>query len=328
MTSSTDAPEHARAHARLPDFFIVGGAKSGTTALYEMLRRHPQIFMPDSKEPWFFASELHERTPPRPEGTPRTLAEYRAWFAGAQPGQRIGEASVLYLWSRTAARAIAEVCPGARIIAILREPASMLRSLHTQFVETFVETELDFATALALEQERRAGRSIPRNSYWPSALLYSEHVRYVEQLRRYRDAFGDEQMLVLIYDDFRDDNEATVRRVLRFLGVSDDVPIQPTQANPSVHVRSQRLHRLLRTVSVPSGPASRALKSALKALTPQSLRGRALRAAKQRAVSGEARPVDEALMDDLRRRYAPEVAALSAYLDRDLTRLWGYDRIA
>ena len=51
---------------RLPDFFIVGHSKSGTTALYEMLRQHPQIYLPAAKEPWFFADELHERTPPRP----------------------------------------------------------------------------------------------------------------------------------------------------------------------------------------------------------------------------------------------------------------------
>jgi len=57
------------ATGRLPDFFIVGQPKSGTTALYEMLRRHPEIFMPASKEPWFFADELHERPPPRPEGS-------------------------------------------------------------------------------------------------------------------------------------------------------------------------------------------------------------------------------------------------------------------
>jgi hypothetical protein len=126
---------------RIPDFFVVGHQKSGTTALYEMLARHPQIYMPANKEPWFFASELHERTPPRPEGTPRTLAEYAALFSDARPDQRVGEASAQYLWSRTAAGAIAAVQPEARIIAILREPAAFLRSLHLQFVETYVETQ-------------------------------------------------------------------------------------------------------------------------------------------------------------------------------------------
>jgi hypothetical protein len=75
---------------RLPDFFIVGHQKCGTTAMFEMLRRHPQIYLPAVKEPWFFADELHERTPPRPEGTPRSLAEYEAYFADAGENRLFG----------------------------------------------------------------------------------------------------------------------------------------------------------------------------------------------------------------------------------------------
>ncbi|HUH82034.1 MAG TPA: sulfotransferase, partial [Solirubrobacteraceae bacterium] len=221
------APEGLPPGARLPDFFVVGQPKSGTTALYHMLRRHPQIFMPENKEPWFFASELHERTPPRPAGTPRTLSEYAALFAPARAGQRAGEATVLYLWSRTAAQAIAETVPDARIIAVLREPASLLRSLHLQFVETYIETEPDLRTALALEGPRREGRHVPRHTYWPQALAYSEHVRYVEQLRRYHERFPPGRVLVLIYDDFRRDNAATVRTVLRFLEVDEEIAIEP-----------------------------------------------------------------------------------------------------
>jgi hypothetical protein len=312
----------------LPDFFVVGNAKSGTTALWSMLKRHPQIFMPDSKEPWFFAQELQERTPPRPEGTPSTLAEYREWFAGARSGQRVGEATPLYLWSRTAAARIAEVAPQARIVAILREPASFLRSLHLQFVEMYVETENDLAKALALEPQRRAGRKIPRYTYWPKALLYSDHVRYVEQLERYRACFPSEQMLVLIYDDFRSDNERTVAEVLRFLGADDSVPVGTVHANPTVRARSGRLNGLIHAVSVGRGPVSLAVKRAVKTLTPQRLRKRALRATKQAVLYGEPEPPDQQLMLELRRRFAPEVVALSEYLGRDLVSLWGYDNLS
>jgi hypothetical protein len=309
---------------RLPDFLIVGHPKSGTTALYEMLRRHPQIYMPPGKEPWFFASELHERTPPRPEGTPRTLAEYRALFAAAQPAQRAGEASALYLWSRTAAERIAAVAPEARIVAILREPASFLRSLHMQFVQTNIETEADLGRALELEPERRAGRRVPRHTYWPKALLYSEHVRYVEQLRRYRERFPAEQLLVLIYDDFRAENEATVRRVLRFLEVDDTAPVAPMDANPTVRARSQRLNEAVHALSVGRGPISLALKGAIKALTPQNLRRSARDAVQSRIVFAAPRAPDTELMSALRSRYKPEVVALSEYLGRDLVALWGY----
>jgi Sulfotransferase domain len=331
-TSSTPAGglvSHAppAVQGRLPDFFVVGHAKSGTSALYAMLRRHPQIFMPESKEPWFFADELHDRTPPRPEGTPKTLEEYVAWFAGATDEQLVGEASALYLWSHTAARRIGEVRPDARIIAILREPASFLRSLHLQLIESYVETENDLAKAIALEPARRSGRQIPRYTYWPQTLLYSEHVRYVEQLRRYHAVFAREQVLVLTYDEFRDDNEATVRRVLRFLGVDDTVPIEPLRVNPTVRARSQRLHELVHAVSVGRGPLSLAVKAAIKKAVPHTLRRDAVRAVRGRLVYGPPREADDDLMLELRQRFKQEVVALSEYLDRDLVTLWGYDRI-
>jgi hypothetical protein len=329
LASPHSGPATALAQrTRVPDFFIVGHPKCGTTALYETLRRHPQIYMPDGKEPWFFAPELHERTPPRPEGTPRTLEQYLALFTAARPEQRVGEATALYLWSQTAAARIAEVQPAARIIAILREPASFLRSLHLQFLQTYVETEGDLRRALQLESERRQGRSIPRHSYWPQALLYSEHVRYVEQLRRYHAVFAPENVLVLIYDDFRADNEGTVRAVLRFLDVDDDAPIDVPRANPSVQARSQRLHALVHALSVGTGPGSRGVKAAIKALTPRPLRRRALYAAQRHVVFSDPRAPDEELMGELRVRFKGEVAALGEYLGRDLITLWGYDRVA
>jgi hypothetical protein len=310
---------------RVPEFFIVGQPKAGTTALHDMLSRHPGIYMPERKEPWFFAEELLERTPPRPGGTPRTLDEYAALFTGAQPGQRIGEASPMYLWSRTAAKRIAEVRPDARIIVILREPVSFLRSLHRQFVEIYVETENDFRKALELEAARREGRQMPRRTYWPKALMYSEHVRYVEQLRRYHELFGRDRVLVLLYDDFRADNEATVREVLRFVGVDDSHPVEVVEANPTVHVRSQRLNVLVHAVSVGRGPVSRLAKGAIKSLTPRGLRRAALRLTKSRIVYGEPRPDDEAFMRELRARVRPEVVALGEYIGRDLVTVWGYD---
>jgi hypothetical protein len=312
---------------RIPDFFIVGHPKSGTTALYEMLRGHPQIYTPKDKEPWYFATELHLRPPPRPGGIAGTLDEYMSLFAAAGPKQLVGEASAMYLWSRTAAARIAEVSPEARIIAVLREPASFLRSLHLQFVQTYVETESDFGKALALEDSRREGRNIPRHSYWPKALLYSEYVRYVEQLSRFRALFGAERMLVLIYEDFRSDNEAAVREVLRFLEVDETTPIEATEANPSVGVRSQWLHELVHAVSVGRGPVSLAVKGAIKTLTPRRLRREALFATQRHVVYASPPPPDEAIMRELRRRCRPEVVAASEYLNRDLLTQWGYDRV-
>jgi len=318
-------PAAGRVAPRMPEFFIVGHSKSGTTALYEMLRAQPGIFMPDLKEPVYFAKELPRRA--HRYQAPETLEEYLELFAPAAPSQRIGEASASYLWSRTAAAAIAEAQPQARVIAILREPASFLRSLHLQCVQSHYETEKDLGRALALEDERRQGRRIPRNSPWPQVLLYSEHVRYVEQLERFHAVLAPEQVLTLIYDDFRRDNQATISRVLRFLEVEEEVPVASVEANPSERMRSQRLDELVHSVSVGASPLGRTLKAPLMAVLPRRARRGLLRATRRNLVVAPPDAPDERLMAELKRRYRPEVQALSDYLGRDLISEWGYSDV-
>jgi hypothetical protein len=300
----------------MPDFFIVGHAKCGTTALHQMLRNHRQIHMP-LKEPRYFAMELRSRFRRLgPQSLPTTREQYLALFAAAEPTQRTGEASPQYLRSRFAAGRIAEAAPDARIVAILREPASFLRSFHLQAVHNNVETQTDFAKAIAAEGDRRAGRHIPLLSQAPQALLYSEHVRYVEQLRRFYDAFPREQVLVLIYDDLRSDNEGTVRSVLRFLDVDDTVAVAPIQTDSLQAVRSPLLYRLWLGGSIVAAKLSRS-----------SRRGRRSAAGGvwQRIVYRAPDPSDEHFMRELRVRFKPEVVALSDYMNRDLVTEWGYD---
>ena len=148
---------------------------------------------------------------------------------------------------------------------------------------------------------------------------------YEEQLRRYQAAFKREQMLVLVYDDFRRDNVGTIRSVLRFLEADDTHPVDRLEANPTVGVRSRRLHHLVHAVQVGHGPVSLNAKAAIKALTPRRLRRDVLRAAKQRVLYRTPPPPEEAFMLELRRRFTGEIVALSEYLDRDLVTLWSYD---
>jgi hypothetical protein len=307
------------AGTRAPDFYIVGHHKSGTTALYEMLRRHPQIFMPALKEPRYFASDLRAQFEPVRTGRlPETLEQYLALFADAREGQLTGEASPSYLRSTAAAGAIAQLRPDARIIAILREPADFVRSLHLQLVQDHVETEQDLQAAFAAEERVRDGRRIRR---------YSDHVRYAEQIGRYAEVFAPEQILVLIYDDFRADNEAVVRRVLRFLGVDDSGPVALLEANPTVRIRSLRLDKAIGALSGGRGPLGGALKRGAKAITPERLHRGAAQRVRRRLVYGAPAPADERITVELRRCFKGEVVALSEYLGRDLVTLWGYQDV-
>jgi hypothetical protein len=319
---------------RVPDFFIAGHSKCGTTALYLMLKRHPQIFMPDVKEPRFFAPELlaPEREQAHGDGEPTitrhrySLDAYLDLFAPARADQLAGEASPIYLRSETAAGRIAEVQPQARIIAILREPVAFLRSLHLQSLHNNIESEKSFAKALALEPARREGEQIPRRCHTPQTLLYSEHVRYVRQLQSFGAAFAPENILVLIYDDFRSDNAATVRRVLRFLEVDETVALEGVETNRLKPVRSQRLHALRQDLWAARHGRPRASRAArvLNAITPTRLSGEKARNVLRRVAYDESARPDERLAGELRERYKGEVVALSEYLNRDLLALWGY----
>ncbi len=314
-SACTDAP-----NGRIPDFFIVGHPKSGTSALFRMLQHYPQLHIP-RKEPSFFVPELGQM-----ERYAGGISGYTALFDEARPDQLIGEATTSYLWSRTAAQRIAAVQPRARIIAILREPASFLRSLHLQFIRSDMEIERDFGTAIALDDERRLGRRIPPNAPRPQQLVYGEHVRYTEQLGRYHAVFPDDQILVLIYEDFRADNEGTVRKLMRFLDVDDAPPVETIERNHAVAVRSPRLQAMVRSVYLGRAPGARAVKASIKAVTSHRMRHRAL-ATMSRVQRQPPPPPDERLMRELRRRFRGEVQALSEHLGRDMVRFWGYDEL-
>src|SRR5581483_10240451 len=157
---------------RRPDFFIVGAPKSGTTALSEYLKPHPQIFIPDIKDVSFFGSDLYF-TMPR-----ITAEEYAAAFAAARDELRVGEASVWYLYSKCAAAEIKEYSPDASIIIMLRNPVDMLYAQHSEFLYNCNEDIPDFGAALEAEAERKRGRRVPARAHLVQGLFYRETARY------------------------------------------------------------------------------------------------------------------------------------------------------
>jgi hypothetical protein len=131
--------------------------------------------------------------------------------------------------------------------------------------------------------------------------------------------------MVLIYDDFRRDNEATIRNVLRFLGVDATLNVRAVEANPTVRVRSVRLYEMFRSLYLGSGAVAAAIKWVIKALTPRALRRRLADSFRRQVVYGSPDSPDERLTRELQRRFQPEVVALGDYLQRDLVTFWGYD---
>ena len=156
-----------------------------------MLRRPPADLHARLKEPFTSRPTAPRfQAPGAAVHAPETLEEYLALFAPAAPGQLGARPPRPTCGPARGRAAIADARPDARIIAILREPASFLRSLHLQFAAEPHRGRAGLRRALCARGDRREGRHIPRRSDRPQLLLYSEHVRYVEQLRRYEDLFS------------------------------------------------------------------------------------------------------------------------------------------
>src|SRR5260370_40203132 len=204
---------------RKPDFYIVGATRCGTTALYSYLRQHPDVFLPEHKEPHFFNTDMTSG------GAIRNENEYLILFAAAQDKKCIGEASVYYLSSKAAPRAIKNFSPPAKIIMMLRNPVEVMYALHAHHVAAWLDDVWDFETALSLEEDRKHCRRVPRGSQDPHKLFYRQTVNFADQLRNYRDVFGSERIQVIIYDDFKRDTAGEFRRTCSFLGITGGVAI-------------------------------------------------------------------------------------------------------
>lgn len=275
--------------------------------MYEYLRQHPDLFLPEKKELRYFGKDLNVRGFPN-----RQLKEYLSFFADATRARRVGTAYVWYLYSRTAAAEISAFAPNAEIIVMLRRPADMLYSLHSEHLSNGNEDLANFEEALAAEPDRRAGRRIPPHAHHPQSLLYSEVPRYAQQLTRYFAVFGRNRVHVILFDDFASDTAASYRETLRFLQVRDDFAPPFEVINPNKRVRSEAVrHFLARPPELP--------RRMIKAAVPGAIRRTIFERAKRLNLTMPPRaPLSDATREHLNDLFRDEVDRLGDLLGRDL----------
>ena len=200
---------------RKPDFFIVGGPRCGTTALYTYLREHPAVFMPHMKECHFFADDFAAFR--RVDG----LQSYLDLFQGSGAQHTVvGEASVYYFMSSVAIENIYRFAPSAKIILIVRNPVDMLHSLHQVLVKSLHEDVDDFEEAWRLQPERKRGLRIPASCRLPACLQYAQVGTFGAHLQRMLRIFPKGQVHVVVFDDFVKDTRQVYESTLEFLGVA------------------------------------------------------------------------------------------------------------
>lgn len=298
---------------KIPNFFIVGAPKSGTTALYEYLRPHPEVYMA-SKEIYFFGRDFHYLHP-RP-----SLAYYQSLFANAPASaSALGDASVWYLYSTTAAREIYDFNPAAKVIILLRNPYTMLPSLHSQQVYSGNENITDFALALAAEPQRRQGQQIPPLIGSPiEALYYSEVAKYSAQVQRYFDIFGKKNVKVLIFEDFIADIPYWYKEVLAFLSLSTAFrPESFQQINPKKQVKSARFRDFLKQRSPWKIQLAKWVlpSRALRQKVEDTLWQWNTRPAPKETLSPD-------IQQQLKRYFAEDIDQVSLLLQKNLSTLW------
>lgn len=191
VTVAEQAAENAT--GRLPDFIIIGAMKAGTTSLYELIDRHPNVYLCPEKEPMFFSRD-HVRV--------RGLDWYKSLFAAAREGQRCGEASTCYSrhphFGDVPGR-IHAVMPDVKLIYIMRHPVERAYSHYGH--------EMRFEVTATFEEALQRDRSIIDASL------------YIRQIEQYLQQFPREQILLLTLDDFEVDPAAVMDSVQAFLGL-------------------------------------------------------------------------------------------------------------
>ncbi len=286
---------------RRPDFFIVGAPKCGTTSMTEYLRQHPDVFMARG-EPHFFGSDIPSRLRGRKE------EEYLDCFSEARNEKMVGEKSTWYLYSKRAAAEIKQLCPHAKIIIQLRNPVDMLYSLHGQFAYLLsVEDIVNFEEELNAEEDRKKGLRLPKHVH-PEKLFYSEIPLYTEQIKRYVDAFGWDQIHVIVFDDLVSNTLKVYKEVLRFLEVDDHTPNLKVY-NPGGLIKSQIVHDIMRNSWI-----RRVARTFLPTTTSRRV-GQMLSSWNRKPRP----PMEKHVRKRLQEQFAPEVEQLSKLLDRDLT---------
>jgi hypothetical protein len=308
--------------SRVPNFFIIGAPKAGSTSLYHYLDQHPEIFMSAIKEPHFFAAEIREEHcdpelrrrmayenrglrdflsgPMREKrfgGIVTDWEDYVRLFANAINESALGEASVCYMWSPTAPGRIAERIPNAKILVMLRDPADRAFS---QYLHGLGNGAIRWSFREHIQRNLRH-HSGQLCAYYP----FLEFGRYSEQLSRYLERFG-RNVWVGFHEDFKNQPIEVFQNICRFLGVAPGV--SPDMAHQHLEAQVPRMAAI--------GWFKRSgLWAAAARVTPSSLRPLIRRALIRRPGTTRMDPADRRFLVDF---YREDIGRLASLLNRDL----------
>lgn len=196
-----------------PNFLLIGAQKAGTTALINYMANHPDIFVPKDKEASCFYDD--------PDCSNRFKKfSYKKYFDTWKGEKLAGNAPVnLLYFAEESAKRIYRFNDAMKLIAILRNPVERAYSAYWYFVRNGLEKE-SFETAL--EREKYI---VKHGNFDELAnFTYISHGYYYEQLAHFFRLFNEEQFLILIYDDFKNNPRETLEKIYAFLAINTYIP--------------------------------------------------------------------------------------------------------
>jgi len=294
---------------KLPNFLIVGAAKSGTSSLHNYLNQHPEVFMPSYNSEGMKVKELRflikDLVKHRLHNGVWTWEEYKSLFNDVIDEKAIGESTVLYLYYyKDAIKNIKEKLGNdVKIIIILRNPTERAYSAFQHVSRGFKEQN-SFEESLEMEDGR-----LEREENLTPMVMYKDMGMYYEMVKSYQKNFSN--VHVIIFDDFRDNTENQMKKIYHFLGISDNKNIDyETRHNVGgKRWKNDKMKHLL----MRKNP----IKSIFKKIIPKGLR-REIRNNLVSASTNKVPPMKDHTRIMLNDFFREDVKKLSILLNRDL----------
>jgi hypothetical protein len=293
--------------SKLPNLFILGVAKSGTTTLADALRQHPEVFITPTKEPTFFSSDINYA---------RGMDWYlRTFFPAADNFRYRGEASPSYIYfaDKAARRMRADLgAQDLRFMVILRNPVDRAYSHYWHNVHRWRQENLSFEQALQAEETRLRQGDKELNDLGRIRYAYFAAGLYARQLQAFWKYFPREDCLLLLYEDLHPDSyPLAMQRVQEFLGLRP-IPVKYVHSNPSYRARSRRFDRIVRGPSM----AKNLVKRTLSVLERGRIKTALLR---WNAEKTQYPPMAVSTRQRLQERYDPAITEFESIIGRDLS---------
>jgi hypothetical protein len=294
---------------KMPDFFILGAPKCGTTAMAAYLSENPEILFSQPKETNFFNSDHKE------QALFKTLDEYLDYAFPAKGSAKIkGEGSVWYLFSEEAVANILDLKPDAQFVVMLREPSELVYALHSTYLLGVMEDQEDFETAWGLQEERLQGKTLPSTCPEPKLLQYKNVGKLSAQVERLLENVSDpKQLHFIIYDDFRKDTQAEYKRLLHFLGLNYDGRSDFSAINVAAKTKNKSLGK-----SISSLTQNKALYRLKRSLGFKMGSGPMVKLLVKNRVIAKREDLRLEFKSELRAYFKEDVQKLEALLNRDL----------